>query len=183
MSHSTMIESNPQLQKIWEELGITREYLNSYKLPAEREATELIFIETTSRGRDIYLAPDAAEQWKRMKSAAKKEGIVLLVAQGFRSIGFQAQFIKKRLKEGKTLEQVLTYLAVPGFSEHHTGHALDIGSEDCFPPTEELAKTKAYEWMLKHAREFQFHLTYPENNAFGIVFEPWHWCHRPGVAS
>lgn len=178
MNASTILESTADFPAIWQELGITQEYMDSYKLPAQREAKDIRYMGMNSMGRDIYLTPEAAERWERMKAAAKRDGIVLMLSHGFRSIGLQTKLIRNRLKKGQTLDQILTCLAVPGFSEHHTGRAIDVGTDDCFPPTQDLAKTKAYGWMLEYAADFNFHLTYPENNPYGIIFEPWHWCCR-----
>jgi zinc D-Ala-D-Ala carboxypeptidase len=183
--NATEIDQKPmhkqglELEKIQAELGITQEYMKRYKVPRQPEAKEFIYVGTAPQARDIFLTPDAAKAWSRMNAAAKIDGIVLVLSHGFRSIAFQTQLIQKRLKKGEAIDFILTRVAVPGYSEHHTGNAIDVGTDDCFPPTQELAKTKAYAWLMKHAADFRFRLTYPENNAYDIIFEPWHWCYQP----
>jgi zinc D-Ala-D-Ala carboxypeptidase len=176
--NATQSCAEPNFQEIWKELGITSKYLEANKVPAQTETRELVYVDTAPQGRDIFLVPAAADEWFKMKSAANRDGITLILSHGFRSIAFQSRLIQNRLKKGESLESILTRVAIPGFSEHHTGCAIDVGSVDCFPPTQELAKTKTYEWLVRHAGEFRFYLSYPERNPFGIIFEPWHWCYR-----
>jgi len=38
-----------------------------------------------------------------------------------------------------------------------------------------LLRSQSYTWLTKHAAEYGFSLSYPENNPTGIDFEPWHW--------
>ena len=66
----------------------------------------------------------------------------------------------------------------PGYSEHHTGRALDITTSDCEPLTEAFELTEAFTWLVTHASKYQFSLTYPRDNPYGIIYEPWHWAVR-----
>ncbi|HET9427381.1 MAG TPA: M15 family metallopeptidase [Allosphingosinicella sp.] len=68
-------------------------------------------------------------------------------------------------------------VAPPGFSEHATGLAVDFGDnragrcnlEACF------ARTIVGRWLAQHAPAFGFEMSFPEGNAQGVAFEPWHW--------
>ena len=117
---------------------------------------------------------DCAEAFKEMKKEAKKEGVKLKVVSGYRSSHYQIQVFRCKF-EGKypTDEQMkarLKYSAPSGFSEHHTGLAVDINeTEDWFKDTKE------YTWLCEHAKEYGFELSFPENNSQGLGFEPWHW--------
>ncbi|PZO10679.1 MAG: hypothetical protein DCF25_20395 [Leptolyngbya foveolarum] len=67
--------------------------------------------------------------------------------------------------------------ASPEHSEHHTGYAIDIGDGDR-PDTDlapQFADTAAYQWLLNNAYIFGFEQSFPQNNAQGLNFEPWHW--------
>ena len=122
---------------------------------------------------------DCAEAFKEMKKAAKKDGVILKVVSGYRSSHYQIQVFRCRFKDtnGKyiypTDEQMkarLKYSAPSGFSEHHTGLAVDINeTEDWFKDTKE------YSWLCQHAGEFGFENSFPKNNSQGLGFEPWHW--------
>ena len=117
---------------------------------------------------------DCAEAFKEMKKSAKKEGVKLKVVSGYRSSHYQIQVFRRKFG-GKypTDEQMkarLKYSAPSGFSEHHTGLAVDINeTEDWFKDTKE------YTWLCEHAKEYGFELSFPENNSQGLGFEPWHW--------
>ena len=62
--------------------------------------------------------------------------------------------------------------APPGFSEHHTGYALDI-CDETLTLDESFASTKAYAWLQMNARAYNFELSFPERGK--VAFEPWHW--------
>ena len=78
---------------------------------------------------------------------------------------------------GQTVEQILTVNAAPGYSEHHSGNALDIGTPGEAPAEASFETTAAFEWLATHAGKFHFHMSYPRDNIHGIVYEPWHWCY------
>jgi D-alanyl-D-alanine carboxypeptidase len=67
--------------------------------------------------------------------------------------------------------------APPGYSEHHTGYAIDIG--DGSAPSSNLSpdfeKTAAYRWLEQNGAQFGFELSFPPNNPQGVSYEPWHW--------
>jgi D-alanyl-D-alanine carboxypeptidase len=156
-------------------LGIPSDYAVKRRLTLQPEATELVSIASGSEGREVRLAPAAAVAWKRMRDAASGEGITLLAISGFRSIERQAEIIQRKLKAGETIDAVLKSVAAPGYSEHHSGCAIDIGVPDEEPLTEGFAMTAGFHWLQGHAGDFGFRLSYPRHNDHGMTFEPWHW--------
>ena len=74
------------------------------------------------------------------------------------------------------MEQILRVSAAPGYSEHHSGRAVDVTTPGCAPLTGEFESTAAFAWLAAHARDFGFVLTYPRDNRYGVIYEPWHWC-------
>ena len=38
-----------------------------------------------------------------------------------------------------------------------------------------IARTAPGKWLLQHAAEFGFELSFPAGNAQGVTWEPWHW--------
>jgi zinc D-Ala-D-Ala carboxypeptidase len=159
-------------------LDIPADYAAMRRLDPQIEATHLVVAESGPTGREIRLDPGAAAAWQRMRDLASGEGIVLLAVSGFRSIERQTEIIQRKIAEGETIEEVLRTIAAPGYSEHHTGRAVDIGVPNDPPLTEGFALTAAFRWLEAHAREFGFELSYPRDNPHGFVYEPWHWCHR-----
>lgn len=164
------------LERIWVELGIPADYAFRRSLPFQPEATELTSIGPDNQNRDCRLAPEAALAWRAMEDAAHAEGISLQPVSGFRSVLRQAELIRNKLARGDRLDDILSSNAAPGYSEHHTGRALDI-TDGVAPPLSELFElTAAFAWLSRHAERFGFCLTYPRNNTHGLVYEPWHWC-------
>lgn len=66
----------------------------------------------------------------------------------------------------------------PGYSEHATGYAIDFGtrpSPGCRDVSACFAATPAGQWLIAHAPEYGFELSFPAGNAQGVTYEPWHW--------
>ncbi|MBS1196735.1 MAG: D-alanyl-D-alanine carboxypeptidase [Proteobacteria bacterium] len=160
------------------ELGITLDLLAGRPLAAFDEAESLICACRNNEGRECLLTPETAEAWRAMTSAAARQGISLYIVSAYRSIARQAELIRSKLEAGHTITDILAILAPPGFSEHHTGRAIDIGAPDCPAADPMFAETPAYAWLQGRADEFGFTLSYPRDNSQGYVFEPWHWCYR-----
>ena len=95
-----------------------------------------------------------------------------------RSVKHQCEVIRRKLNEGRSLDDILRNNAIPGYSEHHTGRALDLHSGEGSVLTESFDQTPAYNWLTANADRFGFYLSYPKNNPLGISYEPWHWYHK-----
>lgn len=158
-------------------LGIPADYAKKYRLSLHLEATELISIAIGTGDRDILLSRPVAAAWERMHSAASVAGVTLLALSGFRSIERQAEIIRAKLSAGESIDAILRVVAAPGYSEHHTGRAIDIGTPGEPPLDEGFARTPAFQWLGAHAGDYGFLLSYPLGNLHGIAYEPWHWCH------
>jgi D-alanyl-D-alanine carboxypeptidase len=163
------------LADLHRELGVPADYALRRALPLQSEARELVSIGRDLFGRPQRLVPGAARAWRRMRRAARRDGIELFVVSAFRSVEYQAEVIRAKLAGGRSIEDVLSANAAPGFSEHHTGRALDLASAGCPPLEESFEMTAAYAWLDANAGRFGFRLSYPRDNPWGIVYEPWHW--------
>ncbi|MES2883899.1 MAG: M15 family metallopeptidase [Pseudomonadota bacterium] len=175
--------SRAEVRSLCGELGITPQWLKARGLPFHIEARHLTPVGLGTDGRDKLLHRPAARAWLKMRSAAAKDGIELLLVSAFRSYAFQAALIRGKLQRGIVLDDVLRINAPPGYSEHHAGHAVDIGSADCGPLEEAFEHTAAFAWLTQHAGAFGFVMSYPRGNAEGFSYEPWHWCWRASLAS
>ena len=162
-------------QKLHTELGIPDDYGRSGIPPYYAEATDLVDIGPNLVGRVQRLAPLAAERWREMVVAAAGDGIRLLIVSGFRDFEYQAGLIRRKLEAGQDIADILTVNAPPGFSQHHTGCAVDIATPGSRPLTEEFEDSPAFVWLGERAAGFGFSLTYPRDNACGFIYEPWHW--------
>jgi len=157
------------------ELGIAADYGTKPPLPCYAEATELEEIGANIMGRMQQLTPVCAVAWRDMASAARRDKITLLAVSGFRSIEYQAILIRRKLNSGLRIDDILRVNAAPGYSQHHTGNALDIATPGYKPLMEEFEESPAFEWLSLHAKDFGFALSYPRDNKVNVIYEPWHW--------
>jgi D-alanyl-D-alanine carboxypeptidase len=166
------------LRELHEELGIPDDYGQADGKPAFEEAVDLVDAGPNLVGRMQRLAPETARKWAEMVDAAAADGVTLLIVSGFRGIEYQARLIRKKINAGQLVSDILTVSAAPGYSEHHTGRAVDIATPGSRPLTEEFEASDAFRWLSANAARFGFSMTYPRDNPFGFVFEPWHWARK-----
>lgn len=162
-------------QKLHQQLGIPAGYGDERNLPRYEEARDLIDIGPNLVGRMQRLTVAAAANWQELVAAAAADGIRLLIVSGYRSYEYQAELIRKKISAGQTIEEILKVSAAPGYSQHHTGSAVDIATPGSRPLTEEFETSDAFGWLTDHAAEYGFSMTYPRDNPYGFIFEPWHW--------
>ncbi len=177
MDVSTAYEQ--RVQQALKDFGIAPSIMVKRRQVVQLECEDLVSIGLDMFGRELRLERHTAAQWRQMVEAAKVDGVKLLAISAFRSFDYQRGIIERKLAEGFKIEEIMRSSALPGYSEHHTGRAIDIGTSGSPPLEEEFERTKAFEWLTAHAVEFGFSMTYPRNNPFGIIYEPWHWCCRP----
>ena len=163
------------LRELHQELGIPADYGKAGGPPGFDEAAELVEVGPNLVGRMQRLVPAAAEQWHAMVEAAAADGITLLIVSGFRSYEYQAALIRKKINAGQSITDILEVNAAPGHSEHHTGLAVDIATPGSRPLTEEFEDSEAFRWLGANAGRFGFSMSYPRDNPWGIIYEPWHW--------
>jgi D-alanyl-D-alanine carboxypeptidase len=165
------------------ELGIPTSFVTQRRRSLHCECEDLVSIGADMFGREQRLERRAASQWQAMLAAAKVDRIMLVAVSGFRSFDYQRKIIERKLAAGLTVEQIICASALPGFSEHHTGRAVDIGTPDCPPVTEAFEQTPAFDWLTCKGQDFGFRMTYPKGNQLGVIYEPWHWVFREESAS
>ena len=159
-------------------LGIPASIIRRRKLPLCAEAEKLVVVEIGPRGRRHRLTPAAARAWKTMKAAARKDGIGLKIVSAFRSFERQVEIIRRKIAEDQSVRQILAFSAPPGYSEHHTGCAVDIGTEGCDELEEIFEQSPAFSWLARNASRYGFFMSYPRGNPYGYRYEPWHWMYR-----
>ena len=114
----------------------------------------------------------------RMRADALDDGIALEVVSAFRSASYQLGILQRKRERGESIAQILAVSAAPGYSEHHTGRALDLTTPG-YPALEQAFEdSPAFAWLMREAGRFRFNLSYPRDNRHGIAYEPWHWCWR-----
>lgn len=162
-------------RSVHQELGIPADYGSGGSPPFFAEAGELTDVGPNLVGRMQRLTPEAASRWMAMGEAAAADGVRLMIVSGFRSFDYQAELIRNKLKAGQAIGDILRVNAAPGFSQHHTGAAVDIATPGSRPLTEDFEQTEAFDWLTKNAAGFGFSMSYPRDNPHGFIYEPWHW--------
>jgi D-alanyl-D-alanine carboxypeptidase len=160
-------------------LGADSGLVSRRGLPVFADAARLHCVGLGADGRDKFLAPAAAQAWRAMSAAAAGERVELLLVSAFRSFDFQHALVRAKLDKGRSLDDVLSVNAPPGCSEHHSGRAVDLGSRGVAPLEEDFENTEAFAWLGANAPRFGFGLSYPRQNRYGYLYEPWHWCWHP----
>ena len=145
---------------------------------AEIPKEKLVFIEP-----NIEVHIDMRDSLLNMREEAKKDGIYLVFLSGFRSINLQNDifYSLKSFRNQEAAERARVS-APPGYSEHSTGFAIDIGDatqrETDFET--EFENTDAFRWLKKNAAKFHFKLSFNKNNKY-IDYEPWHWRYEGSI--
>jgi hypothetical protein len=93
------------------------------------------------------MRPDVAAAFDRLESAARREGVALVINSGYRSDAEQAKLFAAHPDPH--------WVAPPGRSLHRYGTELDLGP------------SAAYGWLRRNAGRFHFTQRYE--------WEPWHW--------
>ncbi len=142
------------------------------------EEAPLAELEPITPDGGIKLRKAAAAKYREMIDAAARNGIILVPISGFRSIEDQQHvFFDIKAERGQDATKRAEVSAPPGYSEHHTGYAIDIGDGNN-PATNlnsSFENTTAFNWLQANAPYFSFELSFPKNNIQGVSYEPWHW--------
>ena len=141
----------------------------------------------------LYLHRESYAAFRRLHSAARKEGITLEILSGARSFKEQKWIWErkwKRLSSKKKggreaslarAKKILEYSSIPGTSRHHWGTDLDLNSlqNSYFKKGE---GKRLYRWLRQNARNFGFCQVYTKKSKMrphGYNEESWHWSYLP----
>jgi LAS superfamily LD-carboxypeptidase LdcB len=148
-------------------------------------------------GNTHKLQPEAMEAFQKMKKAAMKDGVDIMIASAYRSFEDQKRIWNRKYvrfaNQGKTpdesINEIIKYSTFPGTSRHHWGTEIDVIQSVENQPKDKLIESNyekkgAYaalkKWMNKNAHEFGFHLVYTnDRDRSGFNYEPWHYSYRP----
>ena len=141
------------------------------------EADEELLVSVVG-DRSIRLRAAAAEHFADMVAAARADGIRLQPLSGFRTEEEQSfLFFEIRESRKQDLAERAAVSAPPGYSEHHTGYAIDIG--DATQPgthvSESFETTAAFKWLQDNASAYSFELSFEGGTDAAVSYEPWHW--------
>ena len=125
-----------------------------HRVTGYRSGHKMNICVTTIDGK--YVEVNTARAYLRMRKAARKVGVHMYVVSGFRSMASQRHlyhcYVTHSCNGGNLA-------AVPGYSNHQSGHALDLNT----------SSSGVYSYLVNHGHAFGFRRTVPS--------EKWHWEH------
>ena len=170
------------LEAIHARLGIDPGHAGRRGMSPVREPCVLAHAGIDVHGREQWLERGAARAWHRMRRAAARDGVELALVSAFRTVAYQAGIVERKLARGDALDAILRVNAVPGYSEHHSGRAIDVTTPGYADLEEAFEHSPAFAWLDANAARFGYAMSYPRGNLQGIAYEPWHWAYRGGGA-
>ena len=114
------------------------------RAPRFSDTDNLVSVGLDVRGREALLHPGAASSWTRMVGTASSCRVTLLIVSAYRSVERQREIVRRKREKGLSWDEILRVSAYPGFSEHHTGCAVDIGSPTSCDLEEEFEETEEF---------------------------------------
>lgn len=137
--------------------------------PLDYAPTDLVSI-----GNGQFLRPEAAHALDQLIKDAKSKNLKLSPISGFRSYDMQA---KAYDSEVMGFGQVIAdrESARPGYSEHQTGFAVDVGNGECDVKAC-FGQSKEGQWLAANADKYGFIVRYTKakEEVTGYLDEPWH---------
>lgn len=132
----------------------------------------------TGGNKKIYLEKKTYKQIKKLLNNMNKYfETEIVIDSGYRPFLYQENLLKELIKE-KGMDAYKS-LAIPGFSEHQSGLAVDIGFykdgvyDNEFKVDDYIDEFK---WLEDNAWKYGFIIRYPKGkeNITGYIYEPWH---------
>jgi LAS superfamily LD-carboxypeptidase LdcB len=136
----------------------------------------------------IFTRQEVKKAYTALRDELLKEGIRLHFVSGYRSSTDQRAIFKEKMGSvvlgdiakglyDIKLDEVLSRSALPGYSKHHSGYAVDFGCGDKYL-VYSFAETPCFAWLSENnfekAKSFGFVPSYPEAAVLqGPNPEPW----------
>lgn len=133
-----------------------------------------------------FVSPMIMGDLEKLNQAMQSEiGKQLDIENAYRTPGLSAKlfFWYLEYENGWSLLENAKWIAMPGYSEHnkYQNTAIDfinqegISGGDTNQTPADFEALPEYAWLTQNASKYNFYLTYPKDNPFGVEFEPWHW--------
>jgi D-alanyl-D-alanine carboxypeptidase len=174
------------------------EYLRTvdrlHAVPADYEPQDLVDLRDMGVaviGYSSQMRAEPAQAFVRMALAASANNYSLIAISGYRSYAVQrytfyrwmqgelsaASAAGAPIDEAAAAARANRYSAIAGQSEHQLGSALDVSTRElqgALSPY--LPYTETGKWLLAHAHEYGFVVSYPpgKERMTGFNAEPWH---------
>lgn len=146
---------------------ITEEKLNGFKLIGVKDENEIEY---------NFIEIKTYKQFLKLQKEASKSGCYIILYGGYRSL-IRSKQLFDHAKDNHGEEHALKLVALPGFSEHSTGLAIDylVKKEGQVVEIEDY-NMEEVKLVSKIAHRYGFIIRYPEGKEAitGYNYEPWH---------
>lgn len=126
---------------------------------------------------DRTLEKKTYEQFLKLQDFVKECGYTIAIESGYRSSSYQ-QKVWDECVEEHGLEHTKKFVAVPGYSEHQSGLAVDflLYEDGIFYEDQKMKGHPVLKVVADNAYKFGFIIRYPEGKEHitGYGYEPWH---------
>lgn len=161
----------------------------THQLPVNWEDKITLVVDKDPWGDDVVIEEETLKEFKKLQEALLEEGVDIRLDSVYRSIDDQIDlwsYFKKEYGE----DYCRQYVAAPGYSEHHTGLAVDVCMVVNGKPDNDndhmIANKELFAKVHALMPEYGFILRYPEGeeDITGYNYEPWHlrYVGSPSVA-
>lgn len=174
------IKEEPVVEEV--DMSGAKGYVGNEILPQEPTVVEGVIIASKKYPLPATYAPgeskEARAAFQELAAEASLSGYDLVAFSTYRSYDYQTQLYDRYVtNDGQ--EAADRYSARPGYSEHQTGLAFDIGEklfEQHFA-RESFGETAAGRWVAANAYKYGFIMRYPKGSEkiTGYMYEPWHF--------
>ena len=146
----------------------THMLVNKYnKVPDDYKPDDLVVIDK------FFMRKETGDAYINMRDAALADGYKLTIVSAYRTVPYQNGLYNNYLKKDPQ-ENVDAYCARAGYSEHHTGMAIDLfGTREDF---NKIVDMPEYKWVKENCHKYGFIIRYPEGaeSITGYEYKPWH---------
>ena len=152
----------------------------THKLPDDYEAKLPLITVKNSFGKEFQIEPETYRHFEQLRAAVKQKGIQIELDSVYRSVARQKEIVAE-FTQKYGADYVKQYVAVPGYSEHHTGLAVDIclvvDGKIIDDNDEMIAQKEIFAQIHPLLADYGFILRYPQGkeNLTGYSYEPWHF--------
>jgi len=127
---------------------------------------------------DIALNANVIPNFNEMMSDFEKAKKIhdITIVSGYRTIADQGRVLDEKIKQlGET--EAAKWAANPGYSEHHTGYAIDIGIYKDNGQSQSYTGYGKYSWINENCGNYGFINRYNGDKVeiTGFTNEPWHY--------
>jgi len=193
LNNPTNANLNSDTKKVKTNISDNNKITKSFLLGKTNLASSSVFVQLENQYHTkskMFLEKQTAISFKKMKSAAKKDGINLIIVSGARNYYSQKSIWERKFKNNRSkglnplenARKILRYSSMPSTSRHHWGTDIDINSLE--PSYFESGQGKReYDWLVNNADRFGFCQVYTDFNNkdrdSGYQNEAWHWSFIP----